>query len=183
MKKIHVLFILPISFIAILTGCNSKKSLDLPLIFSDHMVLQRGIEIPIWGTATPGTTVTVQLAGNKVRTKAEENGKWMVKVPALTAGGPYNLVIDNGKTITFDDVLIGDVWFASGQSNMEFSVKSARNSAAEIIDALNFPLVRLFNVPKSQGNKPKENLPGGQWQVCDSSSVKDFSAVAYFFWP
>ena len=181
MKKKSALFILTIALLAILFDCNTRKLLDLPHIFSDHMVLQRGIDIPVWGKATPGTTVNVQIADNKVQTKADENGKWMVKIPAMTAGGPYKMVIDNGKKTTFDDVLIGDVWFASGQSNMEFQVQSAKNSAQEISDAVSYPQIRLFTAPKTLANLPKEDLPDVKWLVCDSSSVKDFSAVAYFF--
>jgi sialate O-acetylesterase len=153
-------------------------------VFSNHMVLQRGIDIPIWGSANAGVEITVGLGDVRSTARANKQGKWMVHLPEFKAGGPYNLSIyatsNPEHRIEFSDVLIGDVWLASGQSNMELQVQQA-NDAEKEIKAANYPDIRFFNVPPVKSLKPESNLSGGAWVVCDSGSVKTISAVAYYF--
>ncbi|WP_291861928.1 sialate O-acetylesterase [Marinilabilia sp.] len=156
----------------------------MPKVFSDHMVLQRDIHIPVWGKANPGTKIKVTLAGYTSTSFADDEGQWMVRLPKLKAGGPFTLNIFEaqkpGPVLTFKDVLIGDVYVASGQSNMEWQVQQAMNANEEIKN-VNYPNIRLFNVPHNKTIAPQEDLRDGKWAVCDTSSVKSVSAVAYYF--
>ncbi len=156
----------------------------LPKVFADHMVLQRDKAIPVWGTASPGVRITAVLAGVRVNTTADQNGKWMVQLPAMQAGGPYQLSIysDNNSdpSVRYSDVLIGDVWLASGQSNMEWQVQQAYDARNEIARA-DFPKIRFFNVEHDKELKPQTDIFSGKWKVCDTINVKQFSAVAYYF--
>ncbi|WP_343674676.1 sialate O-acetylesterase [Chitinophaga sp.] len=148
------------------------------------MVLQRDIQIPVWGTATPGMSVKAQLGNEIVTTKAGKDGKWMLRFPKFKAGGPYVLKItENGNlstAITLEDVLIGDVWLASGQSNMEWEVQQAGNARKEIENA-NFPQIRFLMVDHDIETKPQPDILSGKWKICDTTNVKKLSAVAYFF--
>lgn len=154
-------------------------------IFKDHMVLQRGIGDPIWGWTNSGATVTVSVAGKSVSAKAGADGAWRVNLPELLVGGPYDLTVEGPQAVTLHDVLVGDVWVCSGQSNMEFGIGNGLNSEQEIA-AANYPQIRLFTVPKQTSLIPKV-LANGQWQVCTPDSIKEqgtwngFSAVGYFF--
>ncbi|MEH0153780.1 sialate O-acetylesterase [Limibacter armeniacum] len=156
----------------------------LPKVFSDHMVLQRNTDIPVWGNAAPKTEISIQFAERRTSTITDAEGKWMVKLPRMQAGGPYKLEVFEGKkpfpVVQFEDILIGDVWVASGQSNMEWQVQQAMNAETEIKNA-HFPSIRLFNVAHDKQLTPQEDIAGGTWAVCDTSSVKEASAVAYFF--
>ena len=149
-------------------------------IFSDNMVLQRGINAPVWGMADPGEKITVSIDGNSMTTTAAPDGKWMVVLPVFKAGGPYDLVIKGYNEVKFTNVLFGDVWIASGQSNMEWPLVRANNGEEEVNNA-NYPNIRLFYVPKRVGSSPKDDLAGGQWDQCTPETAKNFSAVAYFF--
>ncbi len=166
-------------------------------LFSDNMVLQRDLKIPVWGWAAPGQKVRVDLTGTQDNAKnkkpraialstsvrAGKDGKWTAYLKPLEAGGPYTLSVSGPPTATFKNVMIGDVWLCSGQSNMGFNVGSANNGAQEIADA-NFPEIRLFSVPNETDNEAREMLPastGIGWQVCSPQSVGGFSAVGYFF--
>jgi len=152
----------------------------MPTVFSDHMVLQRGREIHVWGNADAGETVAVSLAGQSANTTTEGAGKWSVRLPALSAGGPFTMVIRGKKEITIKDVMIGDVWIASGQSNMTFSLGGSEGAEAEVPKA-NYPQIRLFTVPKRIALSPQENTLPAHWQICTPDAAKEFSAVAYFF--
>ena len=162
--------------------CNAQ--LTLPKVFGDSMVLQRGIIIPVWGTATPGSQVTGQLGTVKATAKAGKDGKWMLRFPKFTAGGPYRLkIIEQGKpntVIELKGILIGDVWVASGQSNMEWEVQQAADARREIEKA-GFPQIRFLVVEHDKQLKPQSDLRAGKWKVCDTENVKKFSAVAYYF--
>ncbi len=149
-------------------------------IFSDNMVLQRDINAPVWGTANSGEKIMVEINALVVSTIADENGKWKVYLPQFTAGGPYDLVVKGENEVKFSDVLFGDVWIASGQSNMEWRLDNANNGQEEVNNA-NYPEIRLFYVPKRVGKTPKDDLEGGQWDKCSPEVAKSFSAVAYFF--
>jgi sialate O-acetylesterase len=157
----------------------SASALKLPALFSDHMVLQQKMKCPVWGWAKDGTSVTVEINGKKVKATARD-GRWQVQLPALEAGGPYTLTISTSdKTIELKDVLAGEVWVCSGQSNMEFPVESSNNAQAEIA-AAKYPNLRLFTVEKATSGEPLQDVTG-QWVVCTPETVGDFSAVGYFF--
>jgi sialate O-acetylesterase len=162
--------------------CNAQ--LTLPKVFGDSMVLQRGIIIPVWGTATPGSQVTGQLGTVQATAKAGKDGKWMLRFPKFTAGGPYRLkIIEQGKpntAIELKGILIGDVWVASGQSNMEWEVQQAADARREIEKA-GFPQIRFLVVEHDKQLKPQSDLRAGKWKVCDTENIKKFSAVAYYF--
>ena len=152
----------------------------LPTLFSDHVVLQRDREIHIWGKADPGERITASLAGHEATATADKRGAWSVHLPAMSAGGPFTLVIRGKKQIAIRDVMIGEVWIASGQSNMTFSLEGSEGAAAEIPKA-NYQQIRLFNVPKKIAIGPQENTLPAHWQLCTPDTAKNFSAVAYYF--
>lgn len=148
-------------------------------LFSDHAVLQRRVEAPIWGWTMPGAQVVVRLAHQTALAKADENGRWEVRLGPFNAGGPFELKVEGQETAVVRDVMIGDVWLCSGQSNMEWPVSLSQNAEAEIA-AANFPSIRLLTVPKKISPKPIEAFEAS-WAVCSPKSVADFSAVGYFF--
>ncbi len=142
------------------------------------MVLQRDIAVPVWGWADEGEKVTVEFRGKKVSATAK-NGKWMVKLGKLKAGGPDELKVTGKNTITLTDVLVGEVWLASGQSNMEWPMRASYQPFGDILAANNSKL-RLFTVPKLKANEPVDNVASA-WAETSPSSVSNFSAVAYYF--
>jgi sialate O-acetylesterase len=144
------------------------------------MVLQREREMHIWGKADPGERITASLAGHEATATADKSGAWSVRLPAMSAGGPFTLMIGGKKQIAIKDVMIGEVWIASGQSNMTFSLDGSEGSADEVPKA-NYPQIRLFNVPKKIAVAPQENTLLAHWQLCTPDSAKGFSAVAYYF--
>lgn len=149
-------------------------------IFSSNMVLQRDINAPIWGTASPGEAITVTIDGLSMTTRATDNGNWMIYLPSFKAGGPFTISVKGNNEVIFSDVLFGDVWVASGQSNMEWRLENSNNAQTEVSNA-NFPKMRLFYVKKRVGKEPKSDLDEGQWALCTPETAKGFSAVAYFF--
>ena len=157
------------------------------VLFTDGAVLQRGIPVPVWGTADDGEQVTVKIQG-KEATATAKDGKWIVKLPPLTAGGPFTLAIEGKNKVEVADVLVGEVWVCSGQSNMEWSL----NRAAEFETATagtnaNDPMLRLYSVPKAVSDEPlgtieRKESPGERaWLASDAESAARFSAVGYFF--
>jgi sialate O-acetylesterase len=144
------------------------------------MVLQQGREIRIWGKADAGETVTVSLAGHAATTTADARHHWSVRLPALSAGGPFTLTVEGNKKIEIKDVMIGEVWIASGQSNMTFGLEGAEGAATEVPKA-NYPQIRLFTVPKKIALSPQEDTLPAVWKICTPDNAKSFSAVAYFF--
>jgi sialate O-acetylesterase len=163
-------------------ACSSNcwANPTLPTLFSDHMVLQQGREIHIWGNADPDEQVIVSLAGQTAHATADTHGKWSAHLPAMSAGGPFTLTVHGKTEVVIKDVLIGEVWIASGQSNMTFSLAGSENGGDEVEKA-NYPQIRLFTVPKKIAVSPQENTLVAHWQICTSDSAKSFSAVAYFF--
>ncbi|MGY1521986.1 sialate O-acetylesterase [Luteimonas sp. A482] len=150
-------------------------------MFSDGMVLQRGQPVPVWGYAEPGARVEVAFDGASVHTSADGNGAWRVELPAREAGGPFVLRIDDGKApVELRDVLVGDVWLASGQSNMEWPISQSADAETEIARATD-PLIRHFKVPKSWAGLPQWQLAGGDWIASTPEAAGDFSAIAHFF--
>jgi len=164
--------------------CSSvalNAQIKLPSLFSDHMVIQRDKPIKIWGQAGKGENVTVTFNETKVSVKADKSGNWQVVFPAFGASGPCQLEVKGKNTITLNDVMIGDVWFCSGQSNMEFSVRKANNAEVELKDT-NYPNIRLFSVPNGKSETPQNDIREKRsWMVSSSETVRDFSAVGYFF--
>lgn len=157
-------------------------------LFTNNMVLQRGVVVPIWGTANDGEAVTVEFLGQKVTTTAA-NGKWMLQLKPLKEGGPFVMTIKGNNTVTIQNILVGEVWLCSGQSNMGFPVRSVKAigsypKIAEVVaDAANYSLIHQYKVPLKKSTDIPAPIAdaGGKWFVCDTTTVKDYSAVAYFF--
>ncbi|GAB3585990.1 sialate O-acetylesterase [Hymenobacter daeguensis] len=161
---------------------GAQATVRLPRFVADHMVLQRSRPVPIWGWADAGETVAVTFRGQTYRaTPAAGTGRWQLSLPAQAAGGPYELTIKGRNTIVLRDVLFGDVWLASGQSNMEWPVRDAANGAQETA-AADFPQIRLLGVDNTPAFTPQDDIRSAAgWQVCGPGTVGGFSAVAYFF--
>lgn len=155
--------------------------LQMSSIFGDSMVVQRNQPVHVWGWADPSAEVTVQLAGKSATTQADsQSGRFDVELDPLPAGGPHQLSVQaNGQERTFEDVLVGEVWICSGQSNMAWPVQSANDPDLETLSA-NFPNIRLISVPQVGSQEPKQDFQG-EWTECTPETVKDFSAVGYFF--
>ncbi|HEU0052125.1 MAG TPA: sialate O-acetylesterase [Longimicrobium sp.] len=153
----------------------------LARIFGDGMVVQRGAPVAVWGWAPPGSAVRVTLAGHAAAATADAEGRWSARLPALRAGGPHELTVAQGeRRIVLHDVLVGDVWVASGQSNMEWPLAEVRDGEREIA-AANDPRIRHFTVPHSWAERPADDLSGGSWEAASPETAGRFSAVAYFF--
>ncbi len=155
--------------------------LSVSSLFGSHMVLQRDAVVPVWGTATPGSQITVAIAGHSVTAAADPAGRWRAELPALVVGGPHVLLVSgDGARIELEDVLVGDVWVCSGQSNMEWTVADSMHAAQEIA-AADDPGIRHFKVPKSWAEVPSDTLAGGAWETADPAHAGGFTAVGYFF--
>jgi len=182
-KSLSVLIFGAVLFPA--TLLETRAEVKLATIFSDHMVLQRGIEIPVWGWADRGETVTLSLGGQTVSVKPDKSGKWMVRFAPMDAGGPYEMNIQGKNNITLTGILIGDVWLCGGQSNMEMPVKGwpgqpILNSEREIQEA-HYPNIRLITVGKKISTRPLKNIESSGWESAIGTNIADFSAVGYFF--
>lgn len=148
-------------------------------MFGSHMVLQRGIKVPVWGWTTPGTKVTVTVGGKAAEATAGSDGKWLARVGPLKPNGPYTLTVTGPQSVALDDVLVGDVWVGSGQSNMQMSVANSKDAATEIA-AANYPKIRLYAVPNVTALTPQDT-EDGTWVICSPDTVAGFSAAQYFF--
>ena len=173
-------------FVLLITLPSSVVAdISLPKLFSDHMVLQRNSDVPVWGTATPNEKLKVTFGDSEVAVTANPEGKWMTKIRTGDAGGPYELNVssmDSDTKVGFTNMMVGDVWICSGQSNMEWQVSKALNPETEIEKAKNFPNIRLFSIETSSSPEPLEDFGVvTPWAVCSPDSVKEFSAVGYFF--
>jgi len=159
---------------------SAQAAVSMPRIFSDHMVLQRGDAVPVWGNAAPGEEITLKLADVSVKTRAGEDGRWTAGLPlSQVPKGPHVLSVEGTNKIAIQDVLIGEVWLCSGQSNMAFSLKEALG-AKDAIAAAGDTQVREFRVGGIASADPRSNC-GGEWQVADARTAGNFSAVGYFF--
>ena len=160
----------------------AHAEIELPLLFADGAVMQRDRPLPVWGWATPGATVDVRFDGATATTVTGGDGAWRVELPAHAAGGPFQLTVREGKDeiVTVRDVLVGDVWLASGQSNMEWPVAQAQG-AGQLIAGAHDAGIRHFKVPKSWSGEPEARLAGGEWRTASPQTVGEFSAVAYSF--
>jgi sialate O-acetylesterase len=161
----------------LLAACCARAEVKLPYLIADHMVLQRGLPVHIWGKADPAERVSVTFRGVDRSTSADDLGRWSVYLPPGEAGGPFTLSINS---ITLTDVLVGDVWVASGQSNMEWPVAWAADAKAEMA-AANHPRIRLVRAMHKVSEYPVDNLVGQMWRACTPESAENFSAVAYHF--
>jgi sialate O-acetylesterase len=165
--------------IAILACSPLRADVKLPAIFSDRMVLQCDASVPVWGWAEPGEEVTVAVAGQEAKTKADADGKWSVRLTKLETGGPHVLTVQGKNQLTVNDVLVGEVWLGSGQSNMAMSVNRALNYEQEQA-AANLPQLRLFREDSGAADTPQAECKGS-WEICTPETVGRFSATAYFF--
>lgn len=168
-----------LSFFALCATANAQ--LKLARLFSDHVVLQRQKPIPVWGWANAGETITASLANQTQSTKTDASGKWMVRFSPLEAGGPYQLTVagKSGK-LNVNDVLIGEVWLCSGQSNMEWPVSQANNFIEEKKDA-DYPQIRHFYVEHEVMLSPQADLKSGEWKISTPETIGNFTAVGFFF--
>lgn len=173
MKKYLVIILL--SF-----GIYANANVKMPQLFNDGMVLQRNQTIPVWGWANANEKIEVSFKKQIVKTKADKNGKWSVHLKSEIAGGPYELIVKGKNTIVIKDVLVGEVWLCSGQSNMEFTVGGVMHADKEIKDS-NYPMIRQFLVEKEMSSTPKEKLKSGKWEVSTPATVSNFTAIGYFF--
>jgi len=183
MKELIVSFALMSLAAGSLCAEDMAQEFTAQSVFSSHMVLQREHPISISGTAASGKSVHVEFAGQKVAAVGDSSGKWAAVFPAMAAGGPYTLTVTGGKgstPIKFEDVLVGEVWVCSGQSNMEWPLDKSLNAGQEVAAAAH-PSLRLFQVPRTPSDLPMENLRGASWAVCSPESAAKFSAVGYFF--
>ena len=160
---------------------NVLADVTLPKILGSNMVLQQDQPIKLWGWAEAGEEVTADLDGKTATTKADDKGNWRLELPAMKADGKeYTLTISGKNEIEFTNILIGEVWLGSGQSNMEWSVKGAKDAAKEIA-AAKHPQIRLFKVQRARSATPAKDITAGQWQPCSPQTVAGFSATAYYF--
>lgn len=178
MKPIQRAIFLLAAGLAAASGPAAWATVKPDTLFSDGAVLQQGIRVPVWGSAEDGEKVTVSIQDQTASTTARD-GRWMVRLKPLQAGGPFTLTIAGAYTVEVKDVLVGEVYVCSGQSNMEFSLAQAAN-AREALASSKDPMLRLFTVPKAVSETPVHELTG-QWQRCEPESAASFSAVAYFF--
>ena len=161
---------------------TAQSQVTLPRIVRDSMILQRDAKVKIWGWASSGERVQVSFAGSKYKTTTAADGKWLVTLAPIRAGGPYTMNIDASNHLILKDIMMGDVWLCSGQSNMVHQMALHSVRYADDISKANYPQIRHFFVPNITNLQgPQDNLPGGYWKWANPTDVRDFSAVAYFF--
>jgi len=177
MRPVLRLLSIAATFVAGSSALQAAVALASP--FTDHAVLQRGQPIPVWGTADAGEKVTVSFDGQTKMVAAGADGKWLIKLDSHTAGGPYDLTVAGTNTIKLSDILVGEVWVCSGQSNMEWTLSKARDAEKEIA-AANFPKLRHFRVDKKTSDTPLSTCTGS-WTVCTPQNAGGYTAVGYFF--
>jgi len=171
-----------LTFLTLLTvAFTASADVTLPPVLGSGMVLQRDLPVPVWGWADAGEKVSVTFAGQTKTTKAGDDGKWMVKLDPLKANSKAtSLTVTGNNKISLDNVLVGEVWICSGQSNMEWALRSSMNAKEEVA-AADHPQIRLFNVPGHTTSPLPKEKGAGSWQVCNPKSATGFSAVGYFF--
>jgi sialate O-acetylesterase len=177
----HRLTFLALPMVVACLVATAQADVKLASVFGDSMVLQRELKVPVWGTADPGEQVAVTFGDQTKNTEAGKNGRWQVKLDALKANAEgQSLTVKGNNTVALKDVLVGEVWICSGQSNMEWRVSGALNPQEEI-EAANHPLIRLFDVPGHTTSPVAKDTCPGSWKVCQPKTVGGFSAVGYFF--
>ena len=170
-------------FTTILIIATTFANITLPKIFGDNMVLQRNKPISIWGFASAGEKVIVQFNGQTKSTKADKAGKWQVMLSPEKEGGPFQLSVKGKNQLTIQNILVGEVWICSGQSNMEMPIEGwgKINNYQQEIASANYSQIRHFKIPNTVSTTLKDDITGGDWKVCSTSTAGDFSATAYFF--
>jgi len=165
----------------LLAGQSLRAEVKMPAIFGDHMVLQQGTSAPVWGWAAPGEKVTVTLAGQTQSATADAGGKWRVDLDPIPANGQLlQMMVTGGNSLRFLDVLAGEVWLCSGQSNMAVPMAGTYDAKTDLPQAGD-PQLRLFVVKNKTALKPETDVAGGKWVLCTPDTVRGFSAVGYFF--
>jgi len=165
--------------LCIFSATAAWADVKLPAIISDHMVVQSGTKVPVWGWADAGEKVTATLAGQTVSAAADAAGRWSVAFENLAVGGPHVLTVEGKNKLSVNDVLVGEVWLGSGQSNMAMAVRSSLNYSEEQ-SAAHLPTLRMFTVARNPQPEPQADCVG-TWQVCTLDTVGGFSATLYFF--
>ncbi len=156
-------------------------AVKMPKLFNDNMLIQRDLPIQVWGWADAGEKITVKLGTQSKSVKADKQGNWRLTLSPLPAGGPYEMAVKGKKnTVQIKNILLGDVWICSGQSNMEWSVKNTNNAKEEIANA-NFPQIRILDVPNTRGLKPLADMRETGWKEAIKENIENFSSVGYFF--
>lgn len=179
-KNFKILLVIPFMIYFLLSTILVSGQIKLPDILSSDMVIQRGIDANVWGTASCNEKISVSFRGTIIKTKADKTGKWNVKIPTGEAGGPFELEIEGNNTITLENIMVGDVWVCSGQSNMEWPLKQAADGDHEVKKS-NYKNIRLFQVQKNVSPVPLDNTGEAKWEECNPKTSADFSAVGYFF--
>src|SRR3954466_4797165 len=172
MRRIVITFFLVLSVGSLYVGTQAQstraqENTERPFLhplFSDDMVLQRKVKFPVWGWTTPGASVTVQFQGKSSTAVADAEGKWVARLGPFEAGGPYTLTVSGPQSVTLNNVLVGDVWLASGQSNMEMGITNVNDAQGEVARA-DYPQIRLFQVPKVAATQPRSTV-NARWMVC-----------------
>ncbi|MFT6809364.1 MAG: sialate O-acetylesterase [Saprospiraceae bacterium] len=173
-------FIYLFSFTIFLIGQSLQAQINMPSIFGDHMVLQQKQDNPVWGWANSGEKIAVSIDGQRHTTTADAKGNWRVQLKPIVVGGPYKLHIEGENAqFYFEDVMVGEVWICSGQSNMEWPIQRTNSAELAMLTA-NHPNIRLISVPRV-GTQEAQNDFEGEWTTASSESIKDFSAIGYFF--
>jgi len=172
----RILLLLAANLLAFSGFCQVK----LPGFFGDHMVIQRNQPVPVWGWSAPNEEIVAKFNQQQKGTIADKNGRWRLELEPEPAGGPYELSIQGKTSIIIHDVLVGEVWLCSGQSNMEFELKSAKDADMEISLA-DYPEIRHIKIPLTVSGTPKEDISSVKWDVCSPKTAGDFTAVGYFF--
>lgn len=172
-------------FVVFVLTATAWANVRLPAVIGSNMVLQEGKELNIWGWASPGEKVAVLLNGIEVSAEADKWGEWKVKLPAQEAGGPFTMRVSGENSLTLENILIGEVWVCSGQSNMEKRIGPQSGQRPVVnwvheIEAADYPEIRLFHVPRATSGIPVSDV-NASWMECSPETIGDFSAVGYFF--
>ena len=177
MKKIlSLIFVVAFSF------CVSAN-VTLPKIFGDNMVLQRNKPITLWGWAKANEKITVRFHQQTKITKTNKTGKWQLILEPESAGGPFQLIVQGKNKVTLNNILVGEVWLCSGQSNMEMPIAGLGkiNNYDQEISAADYPQIRQFDIPNTTNISLNNDVAGGDWKICSPQTAGEFSAAAYFF--
>ena len=164
----------------ILSSAMLRADVKLPALLADHMVIQRGLPVHVWGMAASQESVSVTFRGETQSTTADQLGRWSLYLSPGEAGGPFPMTLKGTSTIQLNDILVGDVWVASGQSNMEFAMHDLANPQPEIA-AAQYPKICIFRVEHHPSDYPRSDVEAKTWELCTPENVADSSAVAYYF--
>ena len=177
--KNQVRFLTIVAFAA-LYPLAARADVKLPALFADHMMLQRDMAAPVWGQADAGEAVTVSIEGQNKTATADAAGKWRVKLDPLHVGAPLTMTVKGKNTLTVSDILVGEVWLASGQSNMDYALGWDAQINADALANANDPQLRYFRAPHIGNLEPQSDVPA-KWEVATNDAVKNWSAVAFYF--